>query len=158
MSLSKCPSKREAWTDSSRTTSPLCVVAVQNNEVSKGHSYMDRSINRLAQGVEAGVASVVDLDVLNALGGDQVLRASDGLFGLEGMALASKLAGDPSAPDEAVAKIPDLAPRLGDPHGERPCHRPSLSFRSFLMSITALGGPNSKHVVMPPDPLLEEVR
>jgi hypothetical protein len=45
MSPTKCPYRREAWTDSSRTTSLLFVVGLLNNEVSKAHSYMDTSID-----------------------------------------------------------------------------------------------------------------
>ncbi len=157
MSLSKCPSKREAWTVSSRTTSLLSLVVVQNNEVSKGHSYMDTSIDRLARGVEAGVAPVVDLDVLDALGADEILCASDGLFGLEGVALAQKAAAEPGAPDEAVAEIQDLTCRLGDPYLERISHVIRLFARFSRRSITALPAANSKHMVMPFPPGSKEI-
>jgi len=46
MRISNCPYRREAWTDSWSITSPLPVVGLQNNEVSKAHSYMDTSIGR----------------------------------------------------------------------------------------------------------------
>jgi len=129
---------------------PVIPVTCQETaEVPTGHSFMDRSLNRLAQGIEAGVPPVADLDVLNALRGNQVLRASNGLFRLEGVPPAEKLPVQPGAPDEAVAKITDLARRLGNPHCERICHLICPSGRRLRESITALSSRASKYTVMP---------
>jgi len=154
VSPTNCPYKNEAWTDSSRTTSPLFVVVVHNNEVSKGHSYMDTSIKGLRKRVadaapKPGRLGLDDPDALDLIGAYEVKRPRLSLFRFVGVTLAEESSVQPSAPDVAVAKVADLGQRFGDPHGERAGHLPPPSFASRPMTIDALSPANSKHIVMP---------
>lgn len=71
----------------------------------------------------SGRLSLRDLDVLNLVGGDQVMGAIHGFVGVEGVPLAEKLPVKPGRPDVAVAQVDELRVAvLRDLDQKRPRH------------------------------------